>query len=600
MLDRKLILATCVAAALVPAAFAQTPAKPAPAAAAQTSATPSNATVPEGGMPAWIKPETPQHRAERLGTHTDPGINPDPATQYWRFGKPFHIEKYERKWAAYDREEGAVRPMANVNFAFEIYQQNEKYVWVWIGDPETQDATQPATAAAHASRYSDSDLKFFEILRPQFFPLEPAKNDRTIRFEESSDGLPQVGSFRNSMAIADMNEDGFPDIILPPQRGGAEGLPAIYLGDGKGHWKGWAATVPHTLDYGSVVVADFNKDGHKVMAFSVHLTGVFVYLGDGKGHFTEVSEGLPHDFPTRRLVVADVNQDGYPDLVAVTEGPTARPISGELHGPVIALINKNKGKSWEAENVAPAGVKTGGDWLSAGQFNEDGRTDFVLGSIYLGSRDVVYLSKGPNEWARLENTEDLIPWGSYFFGNAAGKITSKTHDDAIISYVRSWPGDLDPSVMARPPLAETTAIDRLSFAKDGTATRYPIARWGGHRPVTGLALADMDGDGNLDIIYADSTQQQLVVLLGDGKGGFTRANTEGLNLRDLSMYDLKVVDVNGDKKPDVIVMYESGASTNAASGEMSAPTFAARNGSVHVFLNRGFAKADTPSPKSSK
>src|SRR5450759_1628388 len=131
MLDRKLILATCVAAALAPAAFAQTPAKPVPTAAPQTTATPSTATVPDGGMPAWIKPETPEHRRERLGTYTDPGINPDPSVNFWRFGKSYHIEKYDRKWAAYDRDEGAVRPMANVNFTFEIYQQNEKYVWVW-------------------------------------------------------------------------------------------------------------------------------------------------------------------------------------------------------------------------------------------------------------------------------------------------------------------------------------------------------------------------------------------------------------------------------------------------------------------------------------
>jgi hypothetical protein len=594
MLIKKLILATCVAATLMPAAFAQTPEKP--AAAQKTPAVQSSATVPEGGMPTWIKPETPEHRAERLGMHTDPGVNPDPATQYWRFGKPYHIEKYDRKWAAYDREEGTVRPMSNVNFAFEIYQQNEKYVWVWIADPEPRDASQPATTPAPASRYSDSDLKFFNVLRPQYFPLDPAKNDRTVRFEESSDGLPQIGSFRNSMAIADMNEDGFADIVLPPQRGNSDGLPAIYLGDGKGHWKGWAATVPHALDYGSVVVADFNKDGHADMAFSVHLTGVFVYMGDGKGHFTEASEGLPHDFPSRRLIVADVNRDGYPDLVAVTEGPTPRPMVGEPRGPLVAIINKNKGTSWQVVNIAPPGLKTGGDWLSAGQFNDDGKTDFVIGSIFLGSRDIFYLSKGPNEWTRLENKEDLIPWGAYFYGNATGRITSKTHDDAIISYVRYWPTDLDPKIMAVPPLTEVTAIDRVTFAKDGTATRYPIVRWGGHRPVTGLALADMDGDGNLDIAYADSTQQQVVILLGDGKGGFTRGKTEGLELADLSLYDLKVVDVNGDKKPDVIVMYESGASTNAA----DTPAFAARNGSVHVFLNRGFAKAAAQAKKSSK
>jgi hypothetical protein len=597
MLERKLILAMCVAASLS-VAFAQTPAKPVPTAAPQTAATPSTATVPDGGIPAWIRPETPERRMERLGTHTDPGINPDPSVHFWRFGKSYHIERFDRKWAAYDAGDNNVRPMANVNFAFEIYQQNEKYVWVWVTDPEPQDAVVAPPATVPASRYSESDLKFFNILRPQFFPLEPAKNGRTIRFEESSDGLPQAGSFRNSMAIADMNGDGFLDIVLPPQRGSGDGLPAIYLGDGKGHWKGWAATVPHALDYGSVVVADFNKDGHMDMAFSVHLNGVFVYMGDGKGHFTEVTEGLPHDFPTRRLVVADVNHDGYPDLVAITEGPTAGEIPGAPRGPVIAMINKNKGKSWQTENVVPPGVKTGADWLSAGQFNEDGRTDFVLGSIYLGSRDIFYLHKGANEWARLENKDDLIPWGAYFYANATGRITSKTHDDAVISYLRSWPSDLDPAVMARPPLAETTAIDRVSFAKDGTATRYPIARWAGHRPVTGLALADMDGDGNLDVVYVDAALRQLVILLGDGKGGFTRASTEGMQIEDLPVYDLKVVDVNGDKRPDVIIMYESGASTNAM--EASRSGFAARNGSVHVFLNRGFAKAETKSRRPSK
>jgi hypothetical protein len=583
----------------MPAAFAQTPAKPVPTAPAQTSDTPSTATVPEGGMPVWIKPETPEHRIERLGTHTDPGISPDLSKQYWRFGKSYHIERFDRKWAAYDRDEGTVRPMANVNLAFEIYQQNEKYVWVWIGDPVPQDAANATTATVPASRYSKSDLEFFNVLRPQFFPLDPAKNGRTIRFEESSDGLPQAGSFRNSMAIADMNEDGFPDIVLPPQRGGGDDLPAIYLGDGKGHWKGWAATVPHALAYGSVVVADFNKDGHLDMAFSVHLTGVFVFMGDGKGHFTEVAEGLPHDFPTRRLVVADVNHDGYLDLVAITEGPTAGEIPGVLRGPLIAMINKNKGKSWQTEDIVPPGVKTGADWLSAGQFDEDGRTDFVLGSIYLGSRDIFYLHKSANQWARLENKEDLVPWGAYFYANATGRITSKTHDDVVISYVRSWPGDLDPAVMARPPLAEVTAIDRLSFAKDGSAKRYPVVRWGGgHRAVTGLALADVDGDGNLDIVYVQSELRELVILLGDGKGGFTRASTEGMQVQDLPMYDLKVADVNGDKQPDVIIMYESGASTNAA--EASRSGFATRNGSVHVFLNRGFAKAEAQVRKSSK
>ncbi|MEA2414364.1 MAG: hypothetical protein QOI58_1021, partial [Thermoanaerobaculia bacterium] len=73
----------------------------------------------------------------------------------------------------------------------------------------------------------------------------------------------------------------------------------------------------------------------------------------------------------------------------------------------------------------------------------------------------------------------------------------------------------------------------------------------------------------------------------------------GLALADLSLYDLKVVDVNGDKKPDVIVMYESGSSTNAAE-VAAAPVFVSRNGSVHVFLNRGLAKTGTQAGKNAK
>jgi hypothetical protein len=38
--------------------------------------------------------------------------------------------------------------------------------------------------------------------------------------------------------------------------------------------------------------------------------------------------------------------------------------------------------------------------------------------------------------------------------------------------------------------------------------------------------------------------------------------------------------VNGDKRPDIIVMYESGATTRLAE----------QDGSIKVFLNRGVAK----------
>lgn len=590
MFDRKLILATCVAAAvLVPGVFAQTnppaakPEQPAPVTATSAGAE----KAPEGGVPAWIRPETPEHRRDRLGTAKDPGLSPDPNEHFWRYGRSFYIERYERRLAAYDREDGSVRPLAMVNFAFEIYQQNDKYVWVWMPDPEPQKTVADGTPVVPVpkSRFNDLEIKFFEKSRSQFSALEPPMSDKTIHFEESSEGLPKEGSWRNSLAVGDMNGDGCPDIVAPPQRG-TSNYPAILLGDCKGHWKIWEKTnFPHPFDYGSAVVADFNRDGHMDVAFAVHLTGVFVFLGDGKGNFQEVSEGLPRDFATRRIAVTDPNNDGYPDIVVISEGPGVQGTDNARYGKVRLYMNRKKGTVWEGLDVVQPGVKTGADWISVGNFNGDRYPDFALGSIYWGSWDIIYLSKGLNAWKPLENDGDLIPSRAYYFANTAGKFSSKKLDDAILSYTRAWPAasDLDPRVVPAPPITELTAVDRLSFT-NGSATRTPIARWSGHEGVAGLAAGDFDRDGNLDIIYTRFTPRDAVILLGDGKGGFTRVKIEGLTIASQRNYDVTVADVNGDGKPDVIVMYEAG----------SVSSLGYHDGSIHVFLNRGTTATAAP------
>ncbi len=103
----------------------------------------------------------------------------------------------------------------------------------------------------------------------------------------------------------------------------------------------------------------------------------------------------------------------------------------------------------------------------------------------------------------------------------------------------------------------------------------------------GLATGDFDGDGNLDLIFTRYDPREFVILLGDGKGGFTRANIEGLQAEPNTNYDLRVADVNGDGKPDVIIMYESGATTRLAH----------QDGSIHVFLNRGTVTSGAPKAK---
>jgi hypothetical protein len=71
-----------------------------------------------------------------------------------------------------------------------------------------------------------------------------------------------------------------------------------------------------------------------------------------------------------------------------------------------------------------------------------------------------------------------------------------------------------------------------------------------------LALADMNHDGNLDLVVAGGTPRGVSVLLGDGKGGFGAPRHASIPNGDLQ--DFVVADFNRDGSPDVFV---AGSST---------------------------------------
>lgn len=585
MFSRKSLF-TLLAGACAAAAFAQSPVKNSPGPVpATTTASPAAAPAAgaaasiDGGMPAWVKPETAEHRRERLGTE-DPGPDPDLKKIYTRFGKQYRIERYNRRFAAFDVEEGWVRPFGYVNTTREVYQLNDKYVWAWeeIKAPLTKEET--AILETPPSTFTKAQVEYLRYMRPEFQDLTVPDSGKAIRFEESSEGLPVSGSWRNSLAVGDMNGDGFMDLVVPPERGGGDAgtVPVIFLGDGKGHWKLWQNVEwPSSVQYGSAAVGDFNKDGKMDVAFGIHLTGVRAFLGDGKGHFTDASKGLPaNDFPTRRIMVTDVDQDGYPDIVAISEGPTA--VNKEnAHGKMRVFVNRKQGTEWAGTDVTDVSKAFGGDWMAVGKFNADKYPDFAGASVYFQGSQILYRSNGKLKWDEVKSDGKLVPYLSYYFAMAAGRLRSSTPlDDLVLSYARFWPGEAATAGIPPPPITYLVGVDRISF--DGAEPkRTPVMRWSGSHAVWGLAMADMDGDGKNDVIFTKYDPRETVILLGDGKGGFARAKAEGLTLAPNTNYDLKVADVNGDGRPDVILMYESAGLTR----------FAQQDGSIRVFLNRG-------------
>lgn len=560
------VVALLACALLVPVAGAQTASEPGAAPAVTAKA------GPQGGEPRSPFPgETAEQRTARIGTQEDPGPDPDLTVSWIRFGQEYKIEKYLRRRAAFDQKAGWCRPWASINIPAEIYQENDAWVWVWMPVMAVEAPVQ-ARENENELPYAEYDAegrKWIEHARPDFQVLTPPDSDKTLSFEEASTGLPTRGSWRNGLDVADMNEDGFVDLIVPPQRGGST-TPSIFLGNGKGEWKLWEGVKwPRGIAYGTTVAGDLNGDGHLDVVAAVHLKGVFAFLGDGKGVFTDASEGLPDNFPTRRAILTDLDHDGDLDIVAISEGATVNEsvaVGGRL---LRGFRNQKKASYWEDIEIADDKRELSGDWLAAGNLNGDKIPDIVGSSLFFNSADPIYLSEGKNKWSPFGR--GFLPFYSYYWSMTIGKFRGRKVDDLVVSFGRTWPTGADPAKIPAPPIKRVLGLDLISF-EGKTATRTPIVRWESGKAIWGLGSGDFDGDGRLDLVYWHPQPYEYVFLLGDGRGGFRRAKLEGLVAPNMTQYDIKVADVNGDRKPDLVLMYE--------------PVGSVKDGAIRVFLNR--------------
>lgn len=171
-------------------------------------------------------------------------------------------------------------------------------------------------------------------------------------------GLPRAGQWRDNFALADMNGDGFADIVFAPARK-TLAKPSIFLGNGKGKWTLWTqARYPALLyDYGGAAVADFTGDGKLDIALGMHLLGFVALSGDGKGQFSDASEGLPRkkneerpSLSSRKVLAYDWNGDGKKALVALNERQGVNP-NGLRDGAAVFVYDKG---GWSVLPSEPA------------------------------------------------------------------------------------------------------------------------------------------------------------------------------------------------------------------------------------------------------
>jgi hypothetical protein len=354
-----------------------------------------------------------------------------------------------------------------------------------------------------------------------------------------------VGNNPYSIAIGDVNADGKLDLVVA--NSGIHTV-SVLLGDGLG---GFGAQTQFDVGFDpqSVAIGDLSGDGKRDIVAAVHGMNMVVVLpGNGHGGF-----GSDHfDMPNTAgfIATADLNGDGKLDLVAVGAGVTPPALAS-------VLLGDGHGGFGAAASFAVGGTSGVG---ALADLNGDGKLDLVMTNpnnlpIIIPGTVAVLLGDGLGGFgAHTDFTVGINPHAV-----AVGDLNGDGNPDLVVTDVGYIPnGGLG---------------DVAVLLGDGHGGFGPATLFTGYYQPWGVAIADLNGDGFLDVVVTEdvggSLAGEVAVALGDGVGGLRPPTYYTVGFEPSG---IAIGDVNGDGKLDV-------AAANFGVGNMP--------GTVSVLLGDG-------------
>ncbi len=344
-----------------------------------------------------------------------------------------------------------------------------------------------------------------------------------------------TGTSPGSLAIGDLNGDGKPDLAVTAGSTNDSSVSSVKVllnhGDGT-----FATPAGYGQKLGSLVaIGDFDGDCKPDLA--VATSGVSVLLNAGDGTFV-VTTTSPVGDPYASLaamVVRDLNGDGAPDVAVATNT-----------GYAYILLNRGAGAFAGAVGYR---ADYGSDSLAVEDLNGDGWPDLVVGNYY-GADASVFINSGDGTFAAAV---------SYAVGQGPQSVAL---------------GDVNGD--GRADLFVTRDDGNLSILLNdgagafGAPVDQPYGSPGGFGAVT---LADIDGDGNNDLVFGDRGDLRIRFGRGGGVWGVTASYAAVAGA-------IATGDLNGDGKVDVAIADIDGRGVdvilNEGGGTLSGPaTYAA-------------------------
>lgn len=321
-----------------------------------------------------------------------------------------------------------------------------------------------------------------------------------------------------AVAVADFNGDGKPDVVVGNQ---GDGTISILLNKGDGmllpavNYQTGSVQSPY-----AIAVGDVNGDGKIdiVTGGSGVSTGELgVFLGNGDGTFQAGGAYASASQTPNAIALADLNGDGKMDLV-VNSG---LPADGSLNAVISVLIGKGDGTFKTATTVKLPNLESTTACMAIGDFNGDSKID--VAAVDRGTLTIL-LGKGDGTFQ-----SPAFYTAPFTYSIAAGDLNVDHALDLVL-------GNYNGTVSVLLGNGDGTFQNAVNAAN-------PVIAWSS-------AIADLNGDGKLDVITAGTNS--VTVFLGDGKGGLSAPVIYASTAGPASPGSLTTTDLNGDGHLDVV------------------------------------------------